>query len=429
MNKCFKLRNGLNVIIYPMPNTHSVTIGLYVKAGLAYNDEPFVGITHLLEHLHFRKLGSMTQNELYFTMESLGSTLRASTYKDFVCFSMKVIPELIGRASDIILDLINMYNWSAEDLLKEKKVVLNQIREKKSYLSIRKEVARAVFYDHSLANEIMGSEDTIDPIELTDIIHYKQNCFSESNVVLCVTGNIAEEVASILLGKFESASIAQNRVEKVIAPPKRFLKRRPDIVFADIKGETFLDVDLSFDIEYNSEQKNLVDVLNCILGEGVGSRLQKSIREEKCYTSDICSYIEWYNGFAALHITFSVDKKWVLPCLEEVVRIVQDLKTNITDLDLDVSLPFYTVNRVFYEDDTEEMNFQLAYNCFVLSNSLEPMKQYDRDILISELQNMAKTIFVPKRATIVLLGSTSGITKKSLKQLLDICNAEEVYAN
>ena len=73
------LNNGLKVLVYPMLNTHSVTIGLYIKAGSGYEKGRFVGTTHLLEHLHFRKCGNLSQEELYYKMERIGSTLRAVT--------------------------------------------------------------------------------------------------------------------------------------------------------------------------------------------------------------------------------------------------------------------------------------------------------------------------------------------------------------
>ena len=95
------LKNGLNLWVKPMINTHSVTVGLYVRTGARYETAYECGITHMLEHMHFRELAGMTQNELYYSMESMGSTLRAATYYDFVKFTMKVHPEDILKCIDI----------------------------------------------------------------------------------------------------------------------------------------------------------------------------------------------------------------------------------------------------------------------------------------------------------------------------------------
>ena len=91
--ECIHLNNGLTVFFYQMSNTHSVTISLYVKAGSVY--EEVEGTTHLLEHLHFRKLGKFTQEELYYEMECMGSSLRAAAYRDFMKFSMLSLSPII----------------------------------------------------------------------------------------------------------------------------------------------------------------------------------------------------------------------------------------------------------------------------------------------------------------------------------------------
>ena len=49
------LDNGLQVWSYPL-ETHSIALDLWVRAGSAYESSKQNGITHLLEHLHFRSL-------------------------------------------------------------------------------------------------------------------------------------------------------------------------------------------------------------------------------------------------------------------------------------------------------------------------------------------------------------------------------------
>ena len=66
-----KLSNGLTFIYYPISNAQSVEIGLYVKAGSRYETKSNNGITHLLEHMHFRQLGNMSQEEIYKQTECI----------------------------------------------------------------------------------------------------------------------------------------------------------------------------------------------------------------------------------------------------------------------------------------------------------------------------------------------------------------------
>jgi predicted Zn-dependent peptidase len=56
--------NGVNLYYYRQPNTHSICISLYVRAGALYENRNN-GITHFLEHMHFRNLGGKKQKQFY----------------------------------------------------------------------------------------------------------------------------------------------------------------------------------------------------------------------------------------------------------------------------------------------------------------------------------------------------------------------------
>ena len=92
----FILNNGFHIASFSMPNTHSITVGLYIRAGSKYESFEENGITHFLEHLHFRRLGDLSQQDLYYNMESIGGTLRAQTGRDYLKFSMKILPKSLA---------------------------------------------------------------------------------------------------------------------------------------------------------------------------------------------------------------------------------------------------------------------------------------------------------------------------------------------
>lgn len=413
------LKNGLNILVYNMPNTHSITVGLYIKSGQAYGDESVVGITHLLEHLHFRRLGDMDQNSLYYEMESMGSSLRAATYRDFLKFTMKITQNNLEGCIKIFSNLINAYEWTENEFQQEKQVVLNQIIEKGNYISLEKETRKIVFKGHPLKNDIMGEVEDIELLQKNDVVGYKRKIFNSENMLLCITGNLSELDCKKIVDEFQKGLLLTTFEERKVHYPPNFHCRKPDLKFVYVQDENPLEINITFDVTYNEESKGLLTILNCILGEGVGSKLQKRIREEKCFTSDIASYIEWYQNFAVLHIGFTVEKKRLLCCFNEVAKVIQEMKEHITERDLSVSLPFYTTNQIFYEDDTEEMNFQLAYHELVL-NMDHKISGIKNDAETCErLKEFAKQIFVKNNVSVIVLGNTNKITKKSILELVD----------
>jgi predicted Zn-dependent peptidase len=307
-----------------MPNTHSVTIGLYIKAGVGYS-EPMHGITHLLEHLHFRQLGDTTQDTLYYQMESIGSTLRATTYRDFLSFSMKIVPCYFDKAMQIFVNLVSAAEWQKDHFEKEKQVVCNQISEEGTYLVIDDEARKCVFRNHPLARPIMGTAESVMGITPEDATEYKKRVFTADNVYFCVTGNFTTANKAYMLEKLSFCSLSAPG-SFLMEYPLVFHHRKPDVVFQYTNDNSPLDVNMSFDLCTEQDDPRLLEILNCILGEGVGSQLQRQIRERKCYSANITSYIEWYQNFGVLHIRFSVEKHNLYACIQEVVYVLQNLK-------------------------------------------------------------------------------------------------------
>lgn len=410
------LKNGLKCIFHNMQNTHSVSISLNIKAGVLYG-EPVNGIAHLLEHMHFRHIANTSQQELYYRMESIGSTLCGKTYRDMISFSMKVVPMYVNESINIFRDLIIAKDWTEEDLEKEKQVVINQILEKGDYVSVAKEVENSVFKGHNLTNAIMGTVESVQSIELDQIRSYKEKTFVTENMLLCITGNIDDstrEYIETVLGEINLT--AGNSSISVI--PSKFHKRKPDVVFTNFTDDAPIDVALAFDITYLSKDVDYITLLNCVLGEGVGSRLQRCIREDKGFSSNIYSGITWFSGFALLYVEFSVNKRNFYPCLKDVVSVINEIKKELTDKDLDVTIPFYTTNLMFNEDDTEEMNFQIAYNNLVFDRDYVTNRSFDREEIAIQIKSMARKIFSSKNCTVAAVGNLRGTTKKEIRNII-----------
>lgn len=222
-----------------------------------------------------------------------------------------------------------------------------------------------------------------------------------------------------IMENLQQISLSKQRMFSEIECPRYFHRRKPTIVFKNLKDDYTLEVNVSFDVTYDEKMKDVLTILNCILGEGVGSKLQRCIREEMCYSSDIASYIEWYRKYAVLHIRFSVEKKNLLLCLKEIIMLLNDMKRAVVREDLDVTLPFYTTNQMFLEDDTEEMNFQLAYHVFILESEYKKVNLDNSPNSIVMIQQTAMEILTKKNMSVVIVGNTKGITKKSILEIIE----------
>lgn len=411
----YQLKNGISFLSYRMTNTHSVCLSVFTSIGLECENADNCGIRHVLEHLHFRSLNDYSQDDLYFLMESLGSSLKGKTYRDFIHFSMKVIPGNLNKILNIFSNIISTSDWKESDFEKEKKVVLGQISLREEYVNIYEESNKLIFADTPLSLPIGGISESVKTLSLKQVKDFKRQYFVGSNIFVCLTGNFdsSGEKDTIRMLERIDLPIGTHYFQNIQLPEFNNRRNRVNIIRTD---DYYLDVCVSFDyIEDKAFSIEDLKVLNCILGEGVGSKLQRKIREETGITSDIYSEIEISNPFCVLCVKFTVSQDKLTDCLKSVLTTINNIKTQITVSDLHTSLPFYKENLIMLEDDPEEMNFKLGYDLFICKhNNIHTELNYD--LSSSErLMALAKQLFVIRNCTATIIGDCQENVKEIIQ--------------
>lgn len=132
----YRLENDLTMYYTRIPTAQSIAIGMYVKCGSQNEIKQQNGISHMLEHMHFRRLGQMYSDEIYHETESMGATLSAVTYKDFTKYEMKIRPRFLPKATQLFRLLIEHDTWNSEDLESERIIVRREMLEKTAYFDL-----------------------------------------------------------------------------------------------------------------------------------------------------------------------------------------------------------------------------------------------------------------------------------------------------
>lgn len=418
-----KLSNGLTFIFYPIQYAKSVEIGLYVKAGSRYETKRNNGITHLLEHIHFRQLGEMSQEEIYQETECMGSSLQGTTYKEMMNYRMKVRPQYLKKSLLLFKKILTTFNWTDEQLESEKKIVLNEIYEKEDEEELQQISDKAIWKEHSLSQSILGEERVIKKISLEELVKYKKDIFCKKNIVFVITGAVEEDDIESITKQFERIPINDNEkkyIDKNILEVQ--FQREPNIVVKEYSSWNILDVQLSFDVNLKLIRENELLFLNSIIGGGDGSRLQKEIREKMGLVYDIYSYVEIYNDAAVLSIFFSIEKKNLQAGLQKIMWIIKNLRENISHRDIDMNMTFFTDNLWFWLEDSNELNFQMGYD-FIKKKELLTIKEKikeNKKIDYYRLREVSNVIFRNQNISLIVMGDAKGLTRQRLKEWLEI---------
>ena len=407
------------MIYYPLPYAYSVSIGLYIRTGSRFESENNNGLTHVLEHMHFRHLQTMDQDELYYKMECIGCVPGGATYKDTMRFYIKVRPQYVFDGLSFFIDILKTDTWPQEALNLEKKVILNELLEKKAIATKRPFIDQVVWKGHPLSNQILGKEENVKNFSVDDLIKHKKEYFVSNNMVLVLTGKLSEETIIEINDDFGKVYLEHGERKKAhIVAPNQF-RRKPDVMFLDCPWD-MLDVAISFDIDLRIISNEEIYMLNAVLAGGDGSLLPRLIREKLGLTYDIDSIAEIYEDAACVHIEYAVEKKKLYVSLVSIASVLKEIKHSIDQRELDRNMNFFSENFWYTLEDPSELNLQLGFNAMESTNWFDIHKKSEIYGLINKqrLSLVAKTIFVPNNASITVLGSVSKITKKEIRRII-----------
>ncbi len=105
-----------------------VSVGLWVGTGSRFESHDNNGISHFLEHMFFKGTKRRTARQIAEAFDEIGGEVNAFTSKELTCYYAKVLSEHFHVAIDILADMFFESCFATEEIVKEKKVIVEEIR-------------------------------------------------------------------------------------------------------------------------------------------------------------------------------------------------------------------------------------------------------------------------------------------------------------
>ncbi len=279
--------NGLPVYKVALPGTRALTVLLAFDAG-ARNERPEEnGMAHFLEHLVFKGGEKYpTYKDVNETAERLGGVLNAYTSQNLVAFHITVRAESAPAAIDLLTDFVGRPRLDAEELDRERGVVIQEINRAFDQPSTVAEylIDRAALGDHPLGRTVLGPEENLRSFTREGIVAFRERRWAGGRGGAFLAGNLeylpAEEELQACFGRFPSLPDPEPYVPAPDFAPKTLVEERdtnqshlrmiyrPDISVSDVR------------------QRAALSIYSTLLGGSMGSRLFEEIREKRglCYS-------------------------------------------------------------------------------------------------------------------------------------------------
>src|SRR5206468_7136964 len=244
-------------------------------------------MAHFLEHLVFKGGDKYpTYKQINETAERLGGVLNAYTSHDLVAFHITVRAESAGAAIDLLSDFVARPRLDAEELDRERGVVIQEINRAYDQPSMVAEylIDRAAFGEHPLGRTVLGPEENLRSFSREAIVAFRARRWSgERGGVFLVgnTGHLPDDIElSERFGRFPSRP-APDPYEPVPTFTPETLVEGRETKQSHLRMIYRPAIDVA-----DGRQRTALSIYSTLLGGSVGSRLFDEIREQRglCYS-------------------------------------------------------------------------------------------------------------------------------------------------
>lgn len=323
MHRLSTLANGLRVATLTMPQTQSVSVGLWVGVGGRYEPARLSGVSHFIEHLLFKGTRRRTAREISEAVESVGGYLNAFTGEETTCFYAKAAQEHLERLADVLCDMYLHPLFAAEELEKERGVIKEEIlmyRDQPQQY-VHELLTETMFPNHPLGRALTGTVETVSAMSRADVMRYKTEKYLAANTVVAVAGrcfhdDVVELFESRLMGLKPARSSPQ------FAPMENHQRRARFRFFKKEVEQAQVAMGVRGYSRHHPD-RYAVRLLSILLGENMSSRLFQVVRERHGLAYSIQTSTGFFADTGAFVISAGLDNKRLGKALRLTMREVR----------------------------------------------------------------------------------------------------------
>ena len=326
------LANGLPLHRIELAGTRAVTLLVAFDAGARTERAEENGMAHFLEHLVFKGGEKYSDyRAVNEAAENAGAVLNAYTSHDLVAFHITARSTKLLDAADLLTDFVGRPRFNAEELDKERGVVVQEIARSEDQPSALAEylIDSAVFGDHPLGRRVLGtSEHLKDVFSREGILAFRDRQWAPQRGAAFAVGNLEALSGSggdELEALFERFPARQTPAAYEPAPA---LEPKIVITERDSKQSHLrMSYRPSIDVR-DPQQRAALTIYSTLLGGSMGSRLFDEIREQRGLCYSVSAFPHAYADVPVLQLSSGLQSDKAVEAYRRMRDIVSELRTD-----------------------------------------------------------------------------------------------------
>jgi len=392
-----------------MPHVRSVSIGVWLARGSRHEPQEQSGIAHFVEHMLFKGTGTRSAEDIAQAIDSVGGQMDAFTAKEYASYYIKVLDEHLPFAVDVLSDIVMNPRFSAEDIDREKKVVLEEIKmvEDTPDDLVHELFTENFWADHPLGRPILGTKETVESLTAEGLHGYFRGTYTAPNLIVAAVGNVDHaRVRDIVMKTF--GSLPTNATAIAEGPPRPVactVIRNKDLEQSHVCLGTS-------GYRQDHHERYSSYVMNTILGGSMSSRLFQNVREKRGLAYAVFSGLSAYRDTGSMTIYAGCANDAVGELIDVVITELRKVKDEPLDaaelrrakdhLKGSLMLNLESTSSRMSHIARQEIYFDRQFG---LDETLEGVER----VTPEDIQRVARDLFSPDGLAATVVGAVNGL--------------------
>jgi predicted Zn-dependent peptidase len=403
------LDNGLRILTEQMTQVRSVSIGVWLTRGSRHETADRGGIAHFVEHMLFKGTGSRSAEDIAQAIDSIGGQLDAFTAKEYASYYIKVLDEHLPLAIDILADIVRNPAFAPEDIEREKKVVIEEIKmvEDTPDDLVHELFTQGFWEDHPLGRPILGTRETVESFSADLLRTYFRQAYAPENLIVSAVGHLdhahVRELVEQKFGDMTRVGVHPGEAPPTVVP--HVLIRNKDLEQSHIcLGTSSYPQD--HDDRYSSY------VLNTLLGGSMSSRLFQNVREKRGLAYAVFSGLSAYRDAGSFTVYAGCANEAVGEVVDLIVEELRGVKqTEVPSAELQRAKDHLKGSLMLSLENTASRMSHLARQAIYFDRLVGLDETLDgvEKVTAADVQRVATDLFRNGSLSATVLGNVNGL--------------------
>ena len=318
-----QIQDGPLLITHAMPDTQTVSAGIFLDVGSRDEKDTEAGIAHALEHMLFKGTREHDVHELSELLDELGGTANAFTARERTCFHMRVLREDWQKAMSALCSMVLTPTLPEDEWQREREVIFSEMAMAEDMPEdwVFDRHVEALFSGQAMGRPILGTRATLSSFNQDNLAAFLESRYRPPRMLIAAAGCVDHAALLNHLSTYAwpQASVSVEREMPHMSTGIQKLER----------GDEQAHIVCSFPgISSTSDERPVAWLANQMLGGGMSSQLFREVREKRGLAYGIGSHLSSLSDTGSWTISASTDPDR----LNECTGVVRDVLDSFCDV-------------------------------------------------------------------------------------------------